>query len=196
MASSSPRKYLRSVLEAGAGRQLDNFVTDPAGVQDALQEAGTAKEEAVAAAAVEEQILEVAMEATLPAEATLSAEAPVSSPVSSPVSRQPPSSGATVGSSAATAEARSGVNLLALKLEAIIKSYGQMYRYDELPQDYTVNWKAVLGQGTYGKVYVGRKGPATGLHRDECQGGFAIKMLRDKEADVPKRVPCRCRLRG
>ena len=49
-----------------------------------------------------------------------------------------------------------------------------------------MNWAAALGQGTYGKVYVGTKGPATGLHRDECQGGFAIKMLRDKEADAPR----------
>ena len=57
--------------------------------------------------------------------------------------------------------------------------------YEDLQQAYTVNWAAELGQGTYGKVYVGTKGPATGLHRDECQGGFAIKMLRDKEADVP-----------
>ena len=66
----------------------------------------------------------------------------------------------------------------------------------DLHQAYTVNWAAELGQGTYGKVYVGTKGPATGLHRDECQGGFAIKMLRDKEADVPNGVQCGCRLRG
>ena len=69
-------------------------------------------------------------------------------------------------------------------------------RFEDPQQAYTVNWAAELGQGTYAKVYVGTILPATGLDRDECQGGFAIKMLRDKEADVPKRVPCRCRLRG
>ena len=92
-----------------------------------------------------------------------------------------------LASSAATAEARSGVNLLALKLEAITMLYGSRERghYEDLQQAYTVNWAAELGQGTYGKVYVGTKGPATGLHRDECQGGVAIKMLRDKfQADA------------
>ena len=125
-------------------------MTDPAGVQGARQEAGTA-------------------------------EAPVSS-------RGTSSLAATVASSAATAEARRGGNLLALKLEAFTRLYGskEPKRFEDLQSAYTVNWAAELGQGTYGKVYVGTKGPATGLHRDECQGGFAIKMLRDKEADVPK----------
>ena len=62
----------------------------------------------------------------------------------------------------------------------------ELDRYEDLHQTYTVEWEAELGQGTYGKVYVGTKGRATGSHRDECQGGFAIKMLRDKEADVSK----------
>ena len=107
-----------------------------------------------------------------------------------------PSSSGAIASSAATAEARSGVNLLALKLEAIITLYGSRERghYEDLQQAYTVNWEAELGQGTYGKVYVGTSGPL--LYRDECQGGFAIKMLRDKEDDKPKGVQCGCRLRG
>ena len=80
-------------------------------------------------------------------------------------SRRSPSaspSGAIASSAAATAKDRSGVNLIALKLEAIIESYGRWYRYEELQQDYTVNWKAWLGQGTYGKVYLGMIRPATG----------------------------------
>ena len=102
-----------------------------------------------------------------------------------------------MGASAATAEARSR-NLLGLKLETISVMYStkKQGQWEDLQQAYTVNWAAELGQGTYGKVYVGTKGPATGLHRDECQGGFAINMLRDKEADVPNGVPCGCRLRG
>ena len=146
----------------------------------------------MAAEAAGEESLEDAKGATLSAEETLSAEAPVSRGASSlaagPFSPRRPCSGATVASSAATAEARSGVNLLALRLEAITALYGSGERghYENLQQAYTVNWTAELGRGTYGKVYVGTKGPATGLHRDECQRGFAIKMLRDKDADVPK----------
>ena len=162
------------LLKRALGDNWRNFVTDPAGVQGAHQEAGTAEDGAVAA------------------EATLSAEAPVSRGASSlaadPFSPRPPFSGATVAASAATAEARSGVNLLALKLETITRVYGskERGRFQDLQQAYTVNWAAELGRGTYGKVYVGTSLPAAGLHRDECQGGFAIKMLRDKEADAPK----------
>ena len=57
----------------------------------------------------------------------------------------------------------------------------ELDRYEDLHQTYIVNWGAELGQGTYGKVYVGTKGPATGLR------GFAIKMLRDK--DEKMRLP-------
>ena len=169
-----------------------NFVTDPAGVQGAHQEAGTAEEGVVAAEAAGEESLEDAMEAALFAEPPVSRGA--SGSAAGPFSPRPPaaspSSSGAIASSAATAEARSGVNLLALRLEAITALYGSRERghYEDLQQAYTVNWTAELGRGTYGKVYVGTKGPATGLHRDECQGGFAIKMLRDKDADVPKGV--------
>ena len=95
-------------------------MTDPAGVQGAHQEAGTA-------------------------------EAPVSSRGASSLAA------ATVAS--ATAEARSGVNLLALKLEAFTRLYGsrEPERFEDLQSAYTVNWAAQLGQGTYGKVYVGTR---------------------------------------
>ena len=170
-------------LKLALGDKWRNFVTDPAGVQGA-------HEEVVAAEAAGEEGLEDAMEAALFAEPPVSRGA--SGSAAGPFSPRPPaaspSSSGAIASSAATAEARSGVNLLALKLEAIIALYGSRERghYEDLQQAYTVNWAAELGQGTYGKVYVGTKGPATGLHRDECQRGFAIKMLRDKEADVRK----------
>ena len=62
-------------------------------------------------------------------------------------------------------------HLLSLKLEVIAALLNDKMKngnhYEDLQQAYTVNWAAKLGQGTYGKVYVGTKGPATGLHRDE-----------------------------
>ena len=63
---------------------------------------------------------------------------------------------------------------------------GEQGHYDNLHQAYTVDWSAELGRGTYGKVYVCTKIPATGLHRDKYQRGFAIHMLRGNDADVPK----------
>jgi hypothetical protein len=157
------------LLKLALGENWRSFVSDPARVQGAHQTAATAGDGAVAAEAA--------------GEGTLSAETPVSRGASSsaagPLSPRTPLSGATVASRAATAEARSGVNLLALKLEAITAVYGsnERGRFEELRHAYTVNWAAELGQGTYGKVYA-----ATSLHG----GCFAIKMLRDKEAHVPK----------
>ena len=179
-------------LKLALGDNWRNFVTDLAGVQGAHQEAGTAEEEVVVAEAAGEEIDEAAIEATLLDDAPVSRGAFGSA--AGPFSQRPPSvcpsASGWIASSAATAEASSGVNLLAVKLETIIAFVGGMEldRYEDLHQTYTVNWEAELGQGTYGKVYVGTKGRATGLHRDECQGGFAIKMLRDKEADVSKGV--------
>ena len=175
-------------------------MTDLAGVQGAHQEAGTAEEEVVVAEAAGEEIDEAAIEAALLDDAPVSRGAFGSA--AGPFSQRPPSvcpsTSGWIASSAATAEASSGVNLLAVKLETIIEFVGgmELNRYEDLHQTYTVNWAAELGQGTYGKVYVGTKGPATGLHRDECQGGFAIKMLRDKEADVSNGGSCGCRLCG
>ena len=131
------------VLKKALGNEWRKFVTDPAGVQGARQEAGTA-------------------------------EAPVSSRGTSRLA-------ATIASSAATAEARSGDNLLALKLEACTRLYDsrEPERFEDLQSAYTVNWAAQLGQGTYGKVYVGTR---------RLEGGAicAIKMLRNQAADAPK----------
>ena len=173
-------------------------MTDPVGVQRAHQEAGTAEKEVVAAkSAVEESGKDAMKAAGRVRKRATSAKRRVSRKLCSRRSPSASPSGAIASSAAATAKARSGVNLLALKLEASTRVYSskERGRFEDLQQAYTVNWAAELGQGTYGKVYVGRKGPATGSHRDECQGGFAIKMLRDK-ADAPKGVPSGCRLRG
>ena len=164
-------------------------MTDLAGVQRAHQEAGTAEKEVVAAESAGEESGKDAMKAAgCFRRRAPSAKGRVSRGLCSRRSPSARPSGAIASSAAATAKARSGVNLLALKLEAITTFYGnwERDRYEDLPQAYTVNWAAELGQGTYGKVYVATKGLATGLHRDERQGGFAVKMLRDKEPDEPK----------
>ena len=112
------------------------------------ERAATAEEEVAAA---EAENLEDAIGAALFAETPVSRGA--SSSAAGPFSPRPPSAGPSSSganaSSAATAEARSGVNLLALKLEAITMLYGSRERghyYEDLQQAYTVNWAAELGQ--------------------------------------------------
>ena len=78
-------------------------------------------------------------------------------------------------------------HLLSLKLEVITALYKDKSgsHYEDLQQVYTVNWAAELGQGTYGKVYIGTNGSATDTagKEDTC---FAIKMLRDKDTEKKK----------
>ena len=68
-------------------------------------------------------------------------------------------------------------------------------QYEDLQQVYTVNWAAELGQGTYGKVYIGTNGSATDTAdkdtADKDTAGkvctsFAIKLLRDKDTETKK----------
>ena len=166
-------------LKLALGVEWRTFVTDPAGVQGAHKAAATAEEGVVAAEAKGEERFEDALEAALVAEGLVSSGA--SGSTAGPLSARPPSAGpsssGTMASSAATVDARSSAHLLLLKLESITALYMSKNRgdYEELQQRYTVNWDAELGRGTYGKVYVGTQGPATGLR------GFAIKMLRDKD---------------
>ena len=53
-----------------------------------------------------------------------------------------------------------------------------------------MNWAAELGQGTYGKVYIGTNGSATDTADKDTAGkvctSFAIKMLRDKDTETKK----------
>ena len=89
------------------------------------------------------------------------------------------SSGAIANSEAATTDALSDANLLALKLEPIMEVYARRGedQYEDLQEVDALDWTgaSVRGEGRcYGKVYVGTKGYATCVHRDECQGAFAI----------------------
>ena len=182
------------LLKQALGEKWRRFVTDPAGVQGAdqeaataVQKAGTSKQRAVAAEAAREDRLEDAQGATVSGDACLTTEASGSRGASGLAARhfssQPSSSEATVAASAATDEARD-VNLLAMKMEAITRLYvcreEQRSRFHELQHLYTVTWGAELGKGAYGKVYLGHKGPATGI---QGQHGVAIKMLRDEGPD-------------
>ena len=95
---------------------------------------------------------------------------------------------------AATLATRSRPHLLSLKLEMITALYndknGSHYVDLPLPQVYTVNWAAVLGEGTYGKVYMSTNGSATDTADKDAAGkvctSFAIKMLRDKDTETKK----------
>ena len=76
------------LLKLALGDNWRNFGTDPAGVQGAHQEAGTAEERVVAAEAAGEESLEDAKKAALFAEAPVSRGA--SSSAAGPFSPRPP----------------------------------------------------------------------------------------------------------
>ena len=171
------------VLKLALGENWRNLVTDPAGVQDAHKTAATAEEEALASQDSVAVGLEHEGEAAF-VEALASIEAP--SAGSCPLSAPPPSAGpscsGTLASRAATVEACKSAHLLLLKLEVVTALYQKKKggHHKDLQQVYTVNWAAELGRGTYGKVYMGTRGPATGSR------GFAIKMLRDRDTEGKK----------
>ena len=156
------------VLKLALGDFWRDLVTDPAGVQGADQKAATGDDDV-----------------------------------------PPPSAGSscsrTLSMMAATVEGpkleavplatNSRSHLLALKLEVITALYEDKTRshYEELQQVYTVDWAAELGEGTYGKVYIGSNGSATDTaDKDAAEKDragktctyFAIKMLRDKETET------------
>ena len=163
------------VLKLALGENWRDFVTDPAGVQGAHQTAATAEEEV-------------------------------------PPPSAGPSCSGTLASRAATVEEPkleaatlatvSRPHLLSLKLEVITELYKNKNgsHYEDLQQVYTVNWAEELGQGTYGKVYIGTNGSATDAAdkdtadkdtADKDTAGkvytcFAIKMLRDKDTETKK----------
>ena len=98
---------------------------------------------------------------------------------------------------AATLATRSRPHLLSLKLEVITALYKGRNgsQYEDLQQVYTVNWAAELGQGTYGKVYIGTNASATDTADKDTADkdiagkvctSFAIKMLRDKDIESKK----------
>ena len=71
-----------------------------------------------------------------------------------------------------------------MKLEALTQVYEsrEPERYEVPPTPFDVDWEAELGQGGYGKVFVGElQRPGGG--DDEVSGLYAIKMLRDSKQD-------------
>ena len=72
---------------------------------------------------------------------------------------------------------------LGLKLEAVGQAYEHGRKgtgqYEDLPCQYEVDWKAKLGEGSFGQVYLGTR-------RNDL-GGLAVKMLRD-DPDEAKRT--------
>ena len=109
------------LVRLALGSNWRGLVTDPAGVQGAHQGAETAEEGVEAAGAAGEQSFQDCLEAALFEDAPGSRGA--ASSAAGPRSPRPPCSGA-IASSAATAEAFRGANLLALKLEGVTVLYG------------------------------------------------------------------------
>ena len=158
------------LLKLALGENWRGFVTDPAGVQGADQAAVTAEEE------LPPPTVGAACTGTLASRAATVEEPKLQ---------------------AATLATRSRPHLLSLKLEVITALYKDKNgrSYEDLQQDYIVNWEAELGRGTFGKVYIGTKGSATDIAdkdtADKDTAGkvctsFAIKMLRDKDSETRK----------
>ena len=76
--------------------------------------------------------------------------------------------------SAATAETIA--NLLSLKLEELADYWNEeQNKYDEPPNSYSVSWDAELGQGMFGKVFLGTNTEVNEQVLD--RGAVAIKMM-------------------
>ena len=150
------------VLKLALGENWRNIVTDPAGVQGADQTVATAEEESP------QPTPGASCSGTFASRTATAEEAKVEAATLAPCSKP---------------------HLLSMKLEMITASYKDKNRshYNDLQQAYSVNWAAELGQGTYGKVYLGMNVSATDTAdldtRTPC---FAIKMLRDKDTETKK----------
>ena len=102
-----------------------------------------------------------------------------------PAASAPPpasSSGATSAEEHALLALDGRHNLLALTLEMCIQLYeakDATNTYDTPPNPYKLDWDAELGQGTFGKVYLGKLSSPGGDVSRMC----AIKLLRDKKED-------------
>ena len=156
------------VLKSALGENWRGLVTDPAGVQGADQTTATVEEE------LPPPTVGASCSGTLASRAATAEEPKLQ---------------------AATLATRSRPHLLSLKLEVITALYKDKNgrSYEDLQQEYIVNWGAELGRGTYGKVYIGTNGSATDMAdkdtADKDTAGkvctsFAIKMLRDKDYAV------------
>ena len=148
------------VLRMAIGNDWRRFVTDPVGAQ------GTA-------ATAEEQ--EAREDAVVPATSAASAPPAAAAPGAS-------SSGATPAEEHALLALDDRHNLLALTLEMCIQLYkakDATDTYETPPNPYKLDWGAELGQGTFGKVYLGKLSSPGGDVSRMC----AIKLLRDAKED-------------
>ena len=158
------------ILKLALGDNWRDLVTDPAGVQGADQTDATAEEK------------------VSPPTAGASCSSPWARDSRAATAEKPKLQAATLAT-------RSRPHLLSLKLEVITALYKDKNgsTYEDLQQDYIVNWEAELGRGTYGKVYIGTNGSATDTAdkdtADKDTAGkvctsFAIKMLRDSQGST------------
>ena len=170
------------ILKRALGANWKDFVTDPAGT------AGTQARAATAGGAAEGESLEAALGEALGTE-----EAPASElcRTSEHAGLSAPSAAPALGASSSGAKGSPGAgdcrssqaHLLSLRLEAITSVYKakDARKYEEPRGSFEVDWEAELGQGTYGKVYLGTQ-PCPGLG-DDLVELFAIKLLRDSKED-------------
>eukprot|EP00959_Pyramimonas_sp_CCMP1952_P138283 2894131-Pyramimonas_sp.AAC.1 len=169
-------RILRKALRAN----WRDYATDPAGAAGAQARAATV------AGAAEGGSLEAALGEALGTE-----EAPASElcRASEHAGLSAPSAAPALGASGSGAKGSPGAGdcrssqapLLSLRLEAITSVHNAKdpRKHEDPRCSFEVDWEAELGQGTYGKVYLGTK-PRPGLGDDVVEL-FAIKRLRDSE---------------
>ena len=168
------------VIQKALGPNWKDFVTVPAGT------AGTEAPAATAGGAAEGESLEAAVAAALEEAPTSelsrnSERAGLSAPSAAPALGAS-TSGATDTPDAVHCRSSQGA-LLSLRLEAITTVYNakDARKYEDPPCTFEVDWEAELGQGSFGKVYLGTQ--ACPELSDDYVELFAIKMLRDSKED-------------
>ena len=168
------------VIQRALGPNWKEFVTIPAGT------AGTEARAATAGEAAEGESLEAAVEAALE-EAPASELSRTSERGGLSAPSAAPALGASTSGATDTPDAvhcrSSQAPLLSLRLEAITTVYNakDARKYEEPPCTFEVDWKAELGQGSFGKVYLATQ--ACPELSDDFVQLFAIKMLRDSKED-------------
>ena len=159
------------VIQRALGPNWKEFVTVPAGTAgtEAPAAEGESLEAAVGAALEEAQTSELSRN---------SERAGLSAPPAAPALGAS-TSGATDTPDAVHCRSSQGA-LLSLRLEAITHVYNakDARKYEDPPCTFEVDWEAELGQGSFGKVYLGTRALC-----HDIEQLFAIKMLRDSQED-------------
>ena len=159
------------VIQRALGPNWKEFVTVPAGTAgtEAPAAEGESLEAAVGAALEEAQTSELSRN---------SERAGLSAPPAAPALGAS-TSGATDTPDAVHCRSSQGA-LLSLRLEAITHVYNakDARTYEDPPCTFEVDWEAELGQGSFGKVYLGTRALC-----HDIEQLFAIKMLRDSQED-------------